>query len=188
MAEGFWSTVLTAGVAAQLTDKYARLRMAVLDGPDPTPAAALREAARRWPGSLRECQWTAPADYRARESAVRASLEQEPRTYAQWRDHGHAAVCLWAELHALAADVLQWRAIAPASTRNDVQQFLRNLTVEDPGRRARWPAAEHVESWAVERVGVGLVETCLGHRAGMDPAALRRVLFDPAAAGPRRDE
>ncbi len=115
--------------------------------------------------------------YRARQVAVAARARERERSYDAWRTEGHAAVCLWAELHALHADVLRWRAIAPPGLRNDIPKMLRNLTMNDPRRRAKWPAVELVIGWGRTRVGAALAHLCLGHRAGLDRAELDRALF-----------
>lgn len=183
MQGSFWNAVFTARAAAAMAAKYAWLREAVLEAAGPASTAALREAASRWPGSLRECQRVAPARYREREQWALAGASEPDRAHAAWLAQGRAAVVLWSELHRLTADVLAWRARAvglsdhrPAGDPRDPAAFLRDLTLRDPGRRAAWPEPARLRG--AEGVGLGLAEACLAQRAGWDRARLRACLLD----------
>jgi hypothetical protein len=188
MQGSFWNAVFTARDAAAMAAKYAWLRAAVLEAAGSAPTAALREAARRWPGSLRECQRVAPGRYRERERWAQDGAGAPDCAHAAWLARGHAAVVLWSELHRLVGDVLAWRAavVGLAGRRpvggdaRDPASFLRDLTLRDPGRRAAWP--EPAALPAAEGVGVGLAEACLAYRAGWDRASLRACLLDLASA------
>jgi len=176
MAETFWNTVFGASDVASMLDKYGWVQRAVLEPAAAASAAALREAARRWPGSLREHQRVSPERYRAREQWVRQGVRGPLRAYAAWRDEGRAAICLWSELHRGTAEALAWRAAAPVARRADVKAFLWDLTQRDPARRAAWPEAVVLSARA--SLGAGLAEACLAHRAGWDRPALRACLLD----------
>ena len=159
-----------------MAEKYAWLTRVVLDVAGPARPSDLREAARRWPGALRECQRVSPQRYRERgRAAIRASAEN-PQSRAIWRSRGQAALCLWSELHQLHADLLAWRAGSPAS--RTVDDFLRDLTCRDPARRRAWPDSAVVRGWAIPGVGARLAESCLAERAELSLDALRRCLLD----------
>lgn len=185
MQEGFWNAVFSATDAGAMAEKYAWLRLAVLDADGAASTSALREAARRWPGCLRECQRVAPERYRAREQWARQGAMTHERARAAWLAEGHAAVCLWSELHRLVADVLAWRAGQGARARGtghpvgraDPAELLRDLTLRDPERRAAWPEAEVLRGLGPGIVGSALAEACLAHRAGWDRARLRACLL-----------
>ncbi len=130
MEEGFWNAVFTARDAGAMAEKHAWLRRAVLEADGPISSSALQEAARRWPGSLRECQRVAPERYRAREQWALYGAATHDRARAAWLAEGHAAVCLWSELHHLIADVLAFRAVTVG--RVDPAELLRDLTLRDP--------------------------------------------------------
>jgi hypothetical protein len=181
MPESYWNAVFTAQEAGSMAEKYAWLLAAeaALGGPSSSffgSEPALREAARRWPGSLREHQRVAPERYRARERWARHGAESPERARAAWHREGRAAVCLWSELHRLTADVLAWRAAWGRG--GGVADFLRDLTRRDPERRAAWPELGVVRAWGSPRVGPGLAEACLAVRAGWDPSTLRACLLD----------
>ena len=158
-----------------MAEKYAWLRREVLEGQ--SASAALREAARRWPGSLRECQRLAPERYRAREQWARDGAAAPDRARAAWLAEGRAAVCLWSELHRLTADVLAWRSGLAGRGAVGPAEFLRSLTLRDPERRAAWPEAEVLTSLGSGRMGSAVTEGWLAHRAGWDRAALRACLL-----------
>lgn len=182
MQGSFWNAVFTARDAGAMAEKYAWLRQA-MGQQGPMSASALREAARRWPGSLREHQRVAPGRYRARERWARQGASGPDRAHAAWLAEGQAAVGLWSELHRLIGDVLAWRALGggrPGSGAGgaDPLEFLRDLTQRDPSRRAAWPAAHVVRGLASRGVSPGLAEACLAHRVGWDRSALRACLLD----------
>jgi len=161
-----------------MAEKYAWLRRAVLEG-EASPTA-LREAARRWPGSLRECQRLAPERYRARERWARDGAALPDRARAAWLAEGRAAVCLWSELHRLTADVLVWRSglVARGALGGaGPAEFLRDLTLRDPERRAVWPEADVLCRLGSGRMGPTVAEAYLAHWAGWDPSTLRACLL-----------
>lgn len=176
MEEGFWNAVFTARDAGAMAEKHAWLRRAVLEADGPISSSALQEAARRWPGCLRECQRVAPERYRAREQWALYGAATHDRARAAWLAEGHAAVCLWSELHHLIADVLAFRAVTGG--RVDPAELLRDLTLRDPERRAAWPEAEALRGLGPGLGGSALAEACLAHRAGWDRARLRACLLD----------
>ena len=204
MQDSFWNGVFPAREAGAMAEKYAFLRAAVLEAGGPAAPSALREASRRWPGSLRECQRIDPDRYRAREAwAWRGSLAPD-RARAAWLAEGQAAICLWSELHRLTGEVLAWRlrlrglggssgASDPGARARPARpegpagpaEFLRDLTHRDPERRAAWPSVEVLE--ALEPGGGGgggvgpkVAEAWLALRAGWDRASLRACLLDLA--------
>lgn len=168
-----------------MAEKYAWLRRAVLEAPgsaapEALREAALREAARRWPGSLREHQRVEPGRYRAREAWALRGAAGPDRARAAWLAEGQAAVCLWSELHRLTGDVLAFRARrAPGSSApEDPDELLRDLTLRDPERRAAWPEAEVLRALGGGGVGPSVAEAWLAHRIGWDRARLRACLLD----------
>lgn len=176
MPSSFWNTVFGAQEVGSMAAKYAWLRRAVLEADGPASAAALREAARRWPGSLRECQRVSPERYRLREQWALEGLGEDECVYSAWEAKGRAAVCLWSELHHRTAETLAWRASASGRRVGPVA-FLRDLTLKDPRRRAAWPEEAVVISLGTGAVGAGLAEACLAVRAGWDRQRLRACLL-----------
>jgi hypothetical protein len=177
----YWNTVFTAREADSMARKYAWLRREVLEAAGPAPAAALREAAQRWPGSLRECQRVHPERYRAREQWAREGVAAAERACAAWLAEGRAAICLWSELHRLTAEVLAWRATGlegGPGRRGDAVAFLRDLTGRDPARGAAWPEEAVMVALAPRGVGPRSAAACLAYQTGWDPAALRACLLD----------
>lgn len=203
MQDSFWNGVFPALDARAMADKYAFLRRAVLEAGGPAAPSALREAARRWPGSLRECQRVEPGRYRAREGWARRGASSPERARAAWLADGQAAICLWSELHRLTGEVLAWRLRLRGSSmgadgewsraggslsRPNVDagpdEFLRDLTLRDPERRAAWPEAAVLEalprsSPAAPGGGVSptVAEAWLALRIGWDRATLRACLL-----------
>jgi hypothetical protein len=177
MGASFWNAVFTAFEAGAMAEKYAWLRGVGQPASGAPLSAVLREAARRWPGSLREHQRVSPERYRVREQWAREGAEAPDRAHAAWRAEGRAAIGLWSELHRLTADVLAWRAAAALPMRNDPAAFLRDLTQRDPERRAAWPAAM-VLGTSSRGVGTRLAEACLAYRVGWDHGRLRACLLD----------
>jgi hypothetical protein len=119
-----------------MAEKYAALAALVALPAGPAQNAALRAAARRWPGSLREAQLVGPALCEARRVQAQAAAGSEPRTRAQWLAGEAAAVMLWADLHLLLGDQSRWR-LATLGT-GDAADFVRALVGE---ARERWPEA-----------------------------------------------
>lgn len=171
MSETLWNTVFEAADVGSMVDKYGWLARG------PLAPAVLREAARRWPGSLREHQRVSPPRYRERARWAQEGLVRPDRGYGAWLAEGRAAICLWSELHRRTAEVLAWRAAASAPRRRDPAAFLRDLTQRDPRRRAAWPSEALVPSQPAG-LGMGWIEACVAVRAGWDLAALRRCLLD----------
>lgn len=179
--ERFWNGVFSAREAGAMAEKYAWLRRVVLEAPGSVAPEALREAARRWPGSLRECQRVEPGRYRAREAWALRGAGAPDRARAAWLAEGQAAVCLWSELHRLTGDVLAFRAGRAVRARGSApgpEELLRDLTLRDPGRRAAWPEAEVLRGLGGGSVGPSLAEAWLAHRIGWDRARLRACLLD----------
>jgi hypothetical protein len=196
--ESFWNAVFPAWEANAMAEKHAWLRCAVLDAPGSPAPEALREAARRWPGSLRECQRVEPGRYRAREQWALRGASSPDRARAAWLAEGQAAVCLWSELHRLTGDVLAFRSgrgarargglgagmregdrrASGSSVREGPEELLRDLTLRDPERREAWPEAEVLRGLGSGGVGPSLAEAWLAHRVGWDRATLRACLLD----------
>lgn len=173
----FWNAVFSARDANSMADKYAWLRQEVLEAGAPAPSGALREAARRWPGSLREWQRVHPERYRARERWAQEGGIAPERAHSAWAAEGRVAVCLWSELHQRTAEVLAWRAAAPTQ-RHDWAAFLRDLTRSDPERGAAWPALAVLQGVCPRGVGTRAAAAGLAVRVGWAPARLRACLLD----------
>lgn len=154
--------------------KYAALAaLEALPG-GPAQAAAIRAAAERWPGSLRESQLAGPArcQLRKEQAAAGAAAEEQPR--ARWREAGAAPVALWADLHPLLGDLLAWRrATAGKDGPAGLLAFVKGTPAAD-----RWPA----DLALLVRVGgpqarVRMAYAWLAAQASLGLSALNLELF-----------
>src|SRR5690606_9117824 len=98
--EHFWQAAPGREPWEAMVRKYAALaRLARL--PEDQRKLALRQTARRWPGSLREGELIGPVQVAAREAAAKAGLAEPERARATWIDEPAQAVLCWASLHLL---------------------------------------------------------------------------------------
>src|SRR5690606_26350384 len=135
---------LVRAVAGAMVEKYAALAALEALAGGPEQDAALRAAAGRWPGCLRESQLAGPGrcEQRRAQAAEAAAGPELPR--AVWRERGATAVGRGADLHPLLADLLAWRRQhAGRGGPADLLAFVRRTA---PGR---WPD----EAALLERVG-----------------------------------
>ncbi|MCX4240260.1 hypothetical protein [Paraliomyxa miuraensis] len=173
MSSTFWNTVFEAHEVGSMAAKYAWLRRVALEAA--MRKDALGYAAQRWPGSLREHQRVSPSRYRQREAWAQQGLAEPDCAYSAWLTRGHAAICLWSELHRRTAEALAWRS--GATGEGGPAAFLRDLTQRDPRLRAAWPEESAVLALGIGSVGAGLAEACLALRAGWDRPRLRACLL-----------
>jgi hypothetical protein len=154
-----------------MTEKY--LALATLEGL-PRGAeqdAALRVAAARWPGCLRESQLVGPERCRQRLAWAEAGRVGGERPRAVWLAEGTGALPLWADLHRLLRDQLAWRASGGSG---DAAGFVRGLDAEG---RERWPGPGLLTAVAGPQVRARQAYQWLAEQAGMSLAALNFVLF-----------
>lgn len=184
-SSGFWDGVVPPSAFAAHVEKYRAIDALLALPAGEAQRRALRDTARRFPGSLREAQLVEPSRLRRRAaSAIRAS--QEPgRPRSDWRhDPETGALVLWSELHAMLADQLRWRAVGSAGRRVGLADFLVFVAPTD-----RWPPrvpsslgnpggplrSRHAYMWLAARAGltVDALDACL---FGVGLAARRRGL------------
>ena len=167
---------LARAACAAMAAKYAALAAleALPNGPEQN--AALRRAAARWPGCLRESQLAGPARCAERRAHAEAATLAPERPRADWLAGDAAALPLWADLHALLDDQRTWRARGGAG---DVAAFVGGL---GPQARARWPAPGLLAAVAGPRVRPRQAYLWLAAQAGLSLPALNHALF--ARSGP----
>jgi hypothetical protein len=142
--------------------------------PGPQQDAAIRAAAKSWPGSLRESQLAGPARCRGRREQALAGLAVPEQPRADWRDRGATPVVLWADLHPLLADVLAWRV--QHSGRGGAADLL--AFVRRAGGAERWPETrELLETVAGTQVRARMAYAWLAAQAGLEQAGLQQELF-----------
>ena len=154
-----------------MTEKY--LALAALEAlpRGPEQDAALRRAAARWPGCLRESQLVGPTRCEERRARAEAGSAAPERPRAAWLAAGEGALPLWADLHVLLADQLAWRATGGSG---DAVAFVRWL---DAGRRARWPSPGLLATVGGAQVRARQAYQWLAAQAGLSLSALNSVLF-----------
>jgi len=162
---------------AAMAEKYAALAALVALPTGPTQNVALRAAARRWPGCLREAQLVGPTLCEARRVQAVAAAGSEARTRAQWLAGDAAAVAAWVDLHLLLADQSRWRLRTLGV--GDVTDFVATL---DGEARGRWPEAEMLAEVAGPQVRVRQAYRWLAAQASLPLADLNYLLF--ARRGP----
>lgn len=178
----FWQVAPGRERWQAMVHKYAAL--AHLAGlPDDQRSPALREAAKRWPGSLREAELIGPAHVAAREAAAQAGLAQPERPRADWPDTPALAVACWAALHLLLDDQLQFRAATPRSAR-DSETFARWIAGRDSA--SRWPEPSRIPAILGPKLRVRSAYLWLAARAGLDLPSLNALLLARAGHWDRR--
>lgn len=162
---------LAADDCAAMTEKY--LALAALEAlpRGPEQDAALRRAAARWPGCLRESQLVGPDRCRQRRAWAEAGRAGEERPRAAWLAEGAGALPLWADLHRLLRDQLAWRATGGSG---DAAEFVRWSAGEG---RERWPEPGLLAAVAGPQVRARQAYQWLAAQAGLSLAALNFVLF-----------
>jgi hypothetical protein len=167
----YWPRPLDRSACAAMAEKYAALAALEALPTGPAQDAALRAAAARWPGCLRESQLAGPARCAERRALAEAGAREDPRPRADWRERGGTALVLWADLHPLLADQLRWRA---AGGRGGVAGFCRFAAVDAGGR---WPGPELLTAAAGAAVRPRQAYLWLAAQAGMPLPALNLALL-----------
>lgn len=156
--------------------KYAALAALEALPPGPEQDAALRSAAGRWPGCLRESQLAGPERCGRRREQALAGLAVPEQPRAEWRDRGATPVVLWADLHPLLGDVLAWRR--QHTGRGGAADLLAFFRRAAPEAAERWPTTpELLEAAAGTQVRARMAYAWLAAQAGMELAALQQELF-----------
>lgn len=162
--------------------KYAALaRLARL--PEGKRKLALRAAATRWPGSLREGELIGPTEVAAREAAAQAGLSEPERARASWIDEPAQAVLCWASLHLLIHDQRRFRVAEPTLA-SDSQAFSRWIVERDPD--LRWPEPARITAIVGPKLRVRSAYLWLAVRAGFDLPSLNALLLARAGHWDRR--
>jgi len=189
----FWQAPAPRADWAAMADKYAALLDPAMTSPEvEVHRRALREAARRWPGALREAELVGPARLEQRRTLALAGTEgQLGSSRADAWDQlepDAAAVILWAELHALLSDLQRFRrAPSHESEGSDSEAFaLWVADLEAP--RARWPRAERLAAVVGPRLRVRSAYLWLAARAGLDLPSLNGRLFARSGHWDQRPE
>lgn len=169
----FWQAVVVRDAWQSMIDKYATLARLAVTPEDQRPPS-LREAASRWPGSLREAELIGPAQVDARAAAAAAGLAQPDRPRASWTEEPALAVVCWAELHQLIDDQLRFRADRPGRAR-DTDAFASWLVEREIGER--WPDPARLPVVVGPRLRVRSAYLWLAARAGLDLPRLNALLL-----------
>ncbi len=178
----YWDAAPGRAAWAAMSSKYAEL--AVLARlPEDERKPALREAASRWPGSLREAELIGPDRVDARRAAATAGLAAPDRPRRAWTEEPALAVICWASLHALIDDQLRFRAGKPAAP-GDPAAFARWIAERDPDRR--WPQPERIPELVGDRLRVRSAYLWLAAHAGLDLPSLNALLLARAGHWDRR--
>lgn len=170
----YWDRPLDRATCTAMAAKYAALAALEALPTGTAQDAALRAAAERWPGCLRESQLAGPARCQLRHDQAAAGLNAEERPRARWREAGAAPVALWADLHPLLADLLAWRrATAGKGGPAGLLAFVKGTPAAE-----RWPA----DPALLIRVGgpqarVRMAYAWLAAQAGLHLSALNLELF-----------
>lgn len=159
-----------------MAEKYAALAALEAMPRGERQDAALRAAAERWPGCLRESQLAGPARCRQRYEHASAGAARPERTREAWRAAGAAALVLWADLHPLLGDLLAWRR---QGGRGDAAALLG--AIRGTPAATRWPD----EAALLERVGGAQIRPRLAYawlaaQAGLELPELGLLLFGRA--------
>jgi len=175
----FWQAAPGRDRWQSMIDKYAALaELARL--PEEQRAPTLRQAASRWPGSLREAELIGPAYVDARAAAAAAGAEQPDRPRTSWTDQPALAVVCWAELHSLIEDQLRFRAEEP-SRAGSSEAFARWIA-----GHPRWPDAARIPAVVGPRLRVRSAYLWLAARAGLGLPSLNALLLARAGHWDRR--
>lgn len=154
-----------------MTAKYLALAALAALPPGPEQDAALRVAAARWPGCLREAQLAGPARCQERLRWAEAGAAAPGRPREAWLAEGAGALPLWADLHELLGDQRAWRA---GGGSGDAAAFVRGL---DVAGRERWPTPELLTAVGGPQVRARQAYQWQAAQAGLSLAALNLVLF-----------
>ncbi|MFO7563246.1 MAG: hypothetical protein R6X02_11435 [Enhygromyxa sp.] len=179
---GFWQAAPGPDRWQAMIDKYATLAALARLSED-RRAPTLREAASRWPGSLREAELIGPAQVDARASAARAGLARPDLPRESWTEEPALAVVCWAELHGLIEDQLRFRAEDPRRA-GDSEAFAAWIARRDPS--GRWPDPARLPAVVGPKLRVRSAYLWLAARAGLDLPGLNALLLARAGHWDRR--
>lgn len=180
----FWQAPAPRACWSAMADKYAALLAPAMTATADSAAhrQALRESARRWPGSLREAELLGPErlEQRLRVAELGRAGSLGP-TRADARDGPEeqaSAVILWSELHLLLADLQRHRvqALAADTDGGDTRAFVLWARSQEQVR-ARWQDGEHLDAILGPRLRVRGAYLWLAARAGLDLPTLNGCLF-----------
>jgi hypothetical protein len=180
----FWGEALRPGACAAMVAKYDALALLEAMPTGPRRDRAIRRAAARWPGSLRESQLAGPAVCGARREAALAGARAPARTRGWWCAID-PALPLWVELHPLLGDLTRWRRGLGRGVKATPEALVRYL--ERSPHSARWdPAA--VVGLVGSRVQIRVAYRWLAQRSGLPIAALTRALLRRSGRWERRSD
>lgn len=179
----FWQAAPGREQWQAMLEKYVLLAQ-LAELPELRRAPTLREAASRWPGSLREAELIGPERVGQRATAVQAGLAQPDRARASWTDEPALAVLCWASLHLLIEDQLRFRTAEPHRAR-DSEAFSRWIAARDDARE-RWPDAARLATVVGPKLRVRSAYLWLAARAGLDLPSLNALLLARAGHWDRR--
>lgn len=172
----FWAESAPPGDFAEQVRKYQAIQALIALPEGEAQKKALRDAARRYPGSLREGQLLEPARIGVRASAARTGADRSAGPRSDWRDGGdREAVVLWPLAHRMLADQLRWRR---TGERGDVGAFLKFVQGSPD-----WPDAVVSTFDFTSRLTSRLAYMCLAVRCGHTLSALHAILFGVPLAG-----
>ena len=169
----YWAEPFDPSACADVADKYAVLGELVRWPEGALRTRGLRDAASRWPGSLRECQIVVPAIYVGRGARARLGARSPALSRGRWRAEGFAAIPLWHDLAGFYRDLVRLRGLPLGE----------GLTRLPGDRRACWP--EDVRGWQEDgrdRPSARWMESWLAAIAGLEPVELALLLRGPASA------
>ncbi|MEZ4448669.1 MAG: hypothetical protein R3B09_04250 [Nannocystaceae bacterium] len=169
-APGYWSEPLSPTACAQMVAKYEALAWIEGAAAGRGRDLAIREAAARWPGSLRESQLAGPERCRERREAANRGARAPARTRAAWAGEC-PALPLWVDLHALLRDQRGFRG-RPGDPGSALQSFLAGVA-----GTGRWGDPDEVAAIAGPRVHSRQAYRWLAARAGLALPRLNYLLF-----------
>jgi hypothetical protein len=183
----FWARPLARARVLDMRDKYeAQIELAdVHDEARRKPL--LRSLARRWPGSLREAELIGPIRVGERLEHARRGVEQPEHAGDDWRARGDSAcaLLLWARLHPLLADLIEFRRASrePASV-----AALARWLASAPELTDRWPGVERLPALVGDKLGVRCAYLWLAAQAGLELPRLNALLFARSGHWDRRPD
>jgi hypothetical protein len=169
----FWDAAPGREQWQAMLDKYTVLaQLAKL--PEHQRAPVLREAAARWPGSLREGELIGPERVEARAAAAVIGLAAPDRSRGSFTDEPALAVIAWASLHLLIEDQLRFRATDPTHARNS-EAFSRWVAQQQLD--SRWPNPARIPELVGPKLRVRSAYLWLAARAGLALPDLNALLL-----------
>lgn len=175
----FWQESLGRQSWREMIDKYEALASAAILAEGPRAQRyreALTELSSRWPGSLREGELVGPVRVEARRQAAEAGHAAPERPRAEWSDEHARAVVLWAALHGLIRDQLEFRASKPEErTSAAFASWVAGRS--GSGGLARWPGSERIPAIMGPKLRVRGAYLWLAARAGISLPTLNGLLF-----------